>query len=362
MIHSSSLGVDFLVTTDIACIPSGVNVVMVDGTVPGWGTSSWHYLGRHYHFDHHRPGGADIQLDEITPDVMPNFEQVDLNNPIVFVTTQVDADACAAAAWILLHNQPRPMESDAAEKLRAIAYDCDHLGLPADSQWDHLRSFAANAVAALKESGTAIAQSLNLPPNRKDWSEEDKVTYASVAFGQGTEWLVSAALGDLPYPGENGEAAEYFARMEAQRPRVYANCYIYKGVATFDQRELDEYVDPRLLVEWARENQSRTPVTLTIRDGSRLPNAHLVTASGIQVYSYTLGSVPLHICGSPQFSDRRVWEALSILETNLRMNESLPLPETTWGGRNAVGGSGWRDPVISSPHQVINLLEALGVI
>jgi hypothetical protein len=113
----------FLVTTHVEDIPQNTQVIMIDGTVPGWQINPG---DRHY--DHHRPNGPDIQIDDI-PD-----EFFGLEEDAVFTTTMLDADACAAAAWIILltKNTYEGLDADLLDRaktnLRAIAYDCDHLG------------------------------------------------------------------------------------------------------------------------------------------------------------------------------------------------------------------------------------------
>jgi hypothetical protein len=338
--------ISYLVTTDKNKLPQDMPIVMVDGTVPAWSPTA-----ADLHFDHHRPGGADIQLHEIP-------EGQKLPEDFVFVTTQVDADACAAAAWLLLEQEQLDGVEmyEARAALSAIAYDCDHLGLPFDRKWDKYRTFAAKAVAAMKEAGSVVAKAANLSANRKDWSEEDKIKYASICFELGTKHLVAAAKGLRSYPGENGEADPYFERMESQRSKVYENCREYKGCAIFDQRPFQgEYVDPRLFVEWCRENGTENPITLTVRDGSRLPNAAKLSEadSELKLFSYTLGSIPLHAKGSPKYSDRGVWDVLKQLEIDVRYRQGYGNPETSWGGRNEVGGSGWRDPAIATPEQIV---------
>lgn len=341
----------YLVTTDLSQLPKTL-IVMVDGTVPGWSPRP-----QDIHLDHHRPGGADVQIAEI-PDGLT------LAADATFVTTQIDADACAAAAWIQLQAMSLPpAQRDAARmRLTCIAYDCDHLGLPADAHYAPYRSFAAAAVAALKESGGEIAAALRLPADRRVWTEAERTAHASAAFRQGSMHLIQAALGERPWPGENGEAAAYFERMEAMREQVYGQCRLYRGCAVLDQRVLDDYIDARLLVEWARENGAAECVTLTVRDGVRLPNVGLLPPEASPLYSYTLGRVPLHVRGSPRYGDLGVWERLAAAEAHWRSQRGWSPPATCWGGRNDVGGSGWRDPAVSPPEAVLDLvLAALGL-
>lgn len=339
---------------------------MVDGTVPGWSPGP-----NDLHYDHHRPGGADVQIIEI-PDT------VRLPDDCTIVTTQVDADACAAAAWLILKTmQVDPaLEYQAYCDLVAIAYDCDHLGLPIDSKWNPYREAARNAVAALKLNGDSVISEMGLPVNRWQWSADQKRSYASECFQRGTNALLQAALGKEPYPGARGEAAEYWVRVEALRPYVNACSKLINNCAVLDQRSLLQYCDPRLLVEWARTVDAGN-ITLTVRDRilkfievdkesvikNELPDYELqegeevVMELKIPAYAYTLGSVPLHRDGSPLFSDRGVWAALAATERQKREDYNYPMPSSDWDGRNAVGGSSWNDASILTPEEVLEVVQ-----
>lgn len=96
----------YLATTKPTAIDQPV--IMVDGTVP-----DWTFKPEDRHFDHHRSGGAKVQIDEI-----PTSVAGELQGNEVFVTTQVDADACAAAAWCQLGDRITEQQQ---RKLRAIA-------------------------------------------------------------------------------------------------------------------------------------------------------------------------------------------------------------------------------------------------
>lgn len=360
--------INFLVTTNIADLPEGA-IAMVDGTVPGWvaGPNDLHY-------DHHRPGGADVQIME-----MP--DKVVMPNDCTIVTTQVDADACAAAAWLILKQMALDpaVEYQAYCDLVAIAYDCDHLGLPSEPKWNPYREFARNAVASLKLSGEKVISDLGLDPDRKNWSADQKRNYASVCFRRGTDALVWGALGKEPYPGIFGEAREYWERVEGLRPYVNACSRLIDGCAVLDQRSLPHYCDPRLLVEWARTVDAGN-ITLTVRDRTlefvavekgcafrnELPDYELqeweeiAMEFAVPAYSYTLGSVPLHKDGSPKFSDRGVWQALAAAERQKREDYGYPMPSSDWGGRNEVGGSSWNDACVLSPEEVISIVKQVG--
>lgn len=224
----------YVVTTHAKDLPTDCLIVMVDGTVPHWNKTD-----KDLHFDHHRPQGKPVQILEI-----PEETQISIDS--CFVTTQVDADACAAAAWLQLLQMdlPERLLTFAKQKLVAIAYDCDHLGLPQSDEFAGLEVFARNAVATLKQFSERTVSELGLPTKRNEWSAEQKLAYASRCFQDGTNWLVQAALGHTWWPGLRGEARVYWANFNQQREFVYARCRLYRSVGIFDGRGIGQYVDP----------------------------------------------------------------------------------------------------------------------
>jgi len=367
------MGLNFLVTTHLSDVPTDRPIVMVDGTVPGWYCSP---KKGDFHFDHHRPGGEKIQIQEIA-------EHIRIPSDSTIVTTQLDADACVAAAWLILCKgsltpkyqwdiEYRDRAIAVRDRLIAIAYDCDHLGLPLDSCWDKYRVFARNAVAAMKQGSEALASELGLPKKRSDWTDEQRKDFYSEGFRRGTEALVKAAMGEIPWPGEQGEANAYWEKFEEQRPFVHRRCKLIDGVAVFDGRGISEYVDPRHLIEWARSQPDCTSnITLTVRDRPldffRTEEELLLWKEGLEdsafswkitlpAYSYTLGSIPLHKNGSPRFADRNVFAALSEAEKQKRYLLNFPFPSSAWGGRNEVGGSSWNDAALITPEEVLKVV------
>ena len=327
----------YLVTTKADRLPTDQQIIMVDGTVPDWVAKPGDL-----HWDHHRPGGADVQMDEIPlPETRSLLEEHSTDQPSCFVTTMVDADACCAAAWVQL-----PREILAAEtiaKLRAIAWDCDHLMVPPElSQY---AEFAAKAVAALKLVSEGIASELGLPQGRNHWSDEHWEAYSSEAFRRGTEWLMQAAQGQRAYPGERGEADDYWQQVETDAQMLKDEHRIEfvstkpGAIAVCNLQGIGRSVDPRAFYQAiASASESLRPETLTIRD-HRL--------GGKQ---YTLGSIPLH----PQV------HLLDYTQGTFdRLTQAEQLKNSAsgaWGGRRTVGGSPWNTPSRLTVEEIMALL------
>ncbi|MGI0483821.1 hypothetical protein ACN4EK_00215 [Pantanalinema rosaneae CENA516] len=332
----------YLVTTQAEHLPTDHQVIMVDGTVPDWQAKPGDL-----HWDHHRPGGADVQIDEIPlPDRATYLDAYATDQPPCFVTTMVDADACCAAAWVQLPREVLTPETIA--RLQAIAWDCDHLTVP-----DALQSyaeFAAKAVVALKNVSEGIAADLGLPHERKEWSDADWDAYSSEAFRRGTEWLMAAAKGDCPYPGQQGEADDYWqqiaadAEMLIEEERIRFIKTDRGDVAVCDQTSTSHAIDPRSFYQAIlRVHESSTatlrPEAITMRD-------HRV--GGIQ---YTLGSIPLHPEQPCLDFTQGTFDRLSAAE------QTKDPDSGAWGGRRTVGGSPWNTPSQLTVEEIVAILD-----
>lgn len=325
----------YLVTTYADRLPTDAPLIMVDGTVPGWMPKPG---DRHY--DHHHPGGADIQIDE-----MPLPQEAIAPNTC-FVTTMVDADACCAAAWMQL--SPQDLTEETISRLRAIAWDCDHLSVP--DSLNRYAEFAAKAVAALKHDGQSVATEMGLPSNKKEWTLDQSEAYASEAFRRGTEWLIAATKGDRPYPGTQGEADHYWkaiaddAQWLLETQRVYLVDVNGEKMGLCDIQGVDGSIDPRSFYQALAQLSpldALRPETLTVRE-HRL--------GGRQ---YTLGTIPLHPKQQAIDYTRAVFQTLSLAERAYK-KEADP-----WGGRRTVGGSAWNQPSSLSPTEVIKIVTEL---
>lgn len=332
--------VKYLVTTRLEVLEkasSGCQVFMVDGTVPGWQPNH-----EDFHFDHHKQNGADIQIDEMPPKLFginPDLQGL-------IVTTQVDADACVAAAYLQVADL---ISQENLQRIRAIAYDCDHLGVP--ESLSQYADFAAQCVAGMKSGSDKLVDELNLPKDRKQWTIEQKEQYASLAFERGTEAIIAACKGERKFPGECGEAKEYWQKVEENTQMLLDENRVtfYRDTLLINCKGLQgKYIDPRCALkayQLLRNNyghECQTPITLTQRE--------VFVDNELKGFSYTIGCIPLH----PKLKDldytKGAFEKLTKAERKVDPNAN------GWGGRKTVGGSGWNTPSQLSPEQVIDIV------
>lgn len=324
----------FLVTTSLEELcekRQKLKVLMVDGTVPGFQPSD-----SDYHFDHHKVGGSDVQIQEI-PDGI-----TDLSGHIV-VTTRVDADACVAAAYCLLISEhPELLTDEIKGILLAISYDCDHLGVP-----DNLKRYAdlaAKVVAAMKLKSKKLQQDWGLPKSRKEWDAGMVSRFNSQCFKEGVRRIIKGVLGGF-WLEDEAEADEYFQILEMQISRVKEEGRISSvdDFLVFDQRGVDEYIDPRVWLK-ASNTGGKRPVTLTqrVRDGG---------------YSYTIGVIPLHEdINLLDHCKHKLYAALTAAERAI--DPAWDKNGNGWGGRATVGGSSWNSASNLTSKQIIEVVKA----
>lgn len=354
------------------------SVIMIDGTVPNWTSKENDFI-----FDHHKPGGAKTQIEDILKQEELFLEK---GKRIIFVTTQVDADAICGSVFlycnylterehIYISSNDYNFQQKAINlaKLLAISYDCDHLYVPDTvrigdyiCQLKAYRDFAAQCVAALKFDSDTLIEFLELPKDRKAWSIEQKEDYATLAFSRGFDAILKAVKGEQLYPGEQGEAKEYWEKVEQftqllkeqKRITLYRNCWI------IDTLELQgQYIDPRCALRVIQEmDVDSLPITLTQRS--------LFVENVFKGYSYTIGCIPWHENTEELDYTQRVFKELTIAEATIRNPEldlavfahwgekdfASKLGFNPWGGRATVGGSGWNTPSELLPQEVIDIV------
>jgi len=334
---------EYIITTELSdlqgFIDSGYRIAMLDGTVPGWEPKP-----KDLWYDHHnKTSNCKVQIDEMP---VPTGK----NSVDVCVSTLLDADAVVAAAYLQL--SPDDMNEEVgAERyalLRAIAHECDYLCVdPIDGV---SQEWAFKVVAAMKVSSDTLREEMGLPKDRKEWSKEQRMLYYSTAFRRSVEHIIAAVRGERPWPGEMGEADEYFDSLLAKRDELLEKgcCSFIEGVPYADTSEIKGYVDPRAtLMAWAQldPEMGYKPVTLTRR---------LHKNGGFQ---YTPGTVPGHP-GQNAVDLTKVFPVLTQAEL-LAARWLDDITPDGWGGRAGVGGSGFNTPSLLLPHEVVGFVNPL---
>lgn len=316
----------YIVTTYLERVPQDMPVFMIDGTVPGWEPRE-----QDYHFDHHKPGGTDIQIDGVGLTMWDLQKVKELDGNYYLVTTQLDADACCTAAYI----QTYPYISwEALQKLRAISYDCDHLGVPLELE--QYANFAAQAVAGMKEYGKILIDLLALPKDRNVWSQDQKEEFYNCSFEHSTQWLIDAVKEKRKYPGESGEAKVYWEQLQTRVGLLLSQNRIrfYRGCPIFDLRGVDGYTDPRACLR----AMSKSP----IKPETKVTITYSLRGKG---YKYTIADTnPTGDLTQGTFG------------TLTKLDKALNPDFDSWSGRKTVGGSSWNGYSLLEPWQVIDTI------
>lgn len=340
------MSIQFVVTTRKEVLESlkseGYYIIGIDGTVPN-AEKLYDEL-----YDHHRTGGADIQLQELPTDFdQCPFLKKDINP--AFITTMLDADAIVSAfylftMWTSYHysKSKKLFSSDQLDFLSAISYDCDHLIVP--HLYSKYSDDAAMVVAALKEMSNNLVEELELPSDRRQWSVEQKEMFSSKAFEEGISWLGMAIENepdDEMYWNFRDIAKPYWTKVEAFTQQILAENRIseYHGVVIFDSRGMSGYVDPRA---WYR---ALPQSGVSFESNVCLFKRDIYNNGEFKGYSYTLGLVPLHPMNKGIDFTESVFKALSNAEG------------APWGGRATIGGSPWNVPSKLTPEEIISIVK-----
>lgn len=325
----------------------GYVLIGVDGTVP----KAQHLYD--YLFDHHRPDGAAIQLDEMET---LGFDPREVSSKLCVVTTQVDADAIAAAFRIKEAQRftfdPQPAYCNDPEQyrfLQAISYECDHLGVP--KFLENYADSAAMVVAALKEEGKTVIQQLGLSANRQQWSVEDQESFAAIYFQRGVDCIErllehSEDKEDSLKWDYGAIAQPYWQTVQANTQQIIAEKRItqYRDCLIFNQVGMTGYIDPRCWIRASHQQKisPHYPITVTQRE--------VWQDNEFKGYAYTLGTIPLHPRQKNFDYTGGVFDALTKAERDRNPNAD------GWGGRATVGGSGWNTPSLLTAKEVIDIV------
>jgi hypothetical protein len=354
----TAMTLNFLVTTRAEVLNAKIeeigecSVIMIDGTVPGWKPRS-----RDWHFDHHRPGGEKIQIDDIEKTIEINAEMgIDLpsqfpkekDNNILFCTTQLDADAICSAVHLYMaylgtsekESQYLWNQDNAEMKLCAISYDCDHLAVP--FLLSKYADFAAQCVAGMKCESDDLAIDLDMPKDRREWTIEDKEYFHSRAFERSFWNLVKAIEGKDNWPCDHPKVDEYWEKVKGFTDQLIEENRItfYEGCAIVTMSGLGEtYIDPRCVyqsIDRMIDNYYDIfPIILTMHDVIVTKKIDKFTSKKFVGNKYTLACNPYH----PDAETEKINFA-RLTYSVLSEAEKFYDPDAEgWSGRATVGES-----------------------
>jgi hypothetical protein len=147
--------------------------------------------------------------------------------------------------------------------------------------------------------------------------------YASAAFQEGTQWLIDAVKGKRQFPGEQGEAKQYWEKLKRDTRMLKDENRVrfYRGASIIDLRGLaGKYIDPRCPIFVINElGYPETPITLTQRE--------VFIDNEFRGYAYTIGVYPKHPYFSKIDYTRGVYQALTEKERQIDPNPD----HDSWG-------------------------------
>lgn len=304
----------------------GYYIIGVDGTVPD-AVELYDEL-----YDHHRTGGAEIQILELDDFQKPEADK------IAIITTMLDADAVCSAYYVT--KKICGVEPQNKRWLEAVSYDCDHLGVP--EKYSDLADDAAMCVAAMKETSNQLISELGLNPDRRSWSIENKEKYASTGFQLGVANLDNPDWNYREIAKPYWQKVRKNTQMIIDQKRITAINFGF----LFNQQGIKDYIDPRCWIKATQQMGIDSPdrfLTLTARE--------VFIKNEYKGLSYTLGSVPLHPKLESWDYTQGVFQALTEAEREIDPNAD------GWGGRKTVGGSGWNTTSNLSPEEVFDIVQ-----
>lgn len=348
--------VRYLVTTDANQLPD-CPIIMIDNAVPNWKPRP----GIDLHVGSLSSVSTSVHTDRVPLGFVAEYpyvegidtSKVESSDFVCIVSPEFTVSACATAAWVQLEKEE--LEDTAIGSLLSIAYDCDYFQVP--NKFKVFSKFATKATVALELKAFEYETILELPKNPKERSPQQKRICSSLAFKMGTEWLIDAAKGSRPYPGEMGEATEYWREL-VEIALIYleeSRLQIYNDALLIDNRGLNiGYIDPRSAYIAARNEGLRYELSLVIKDSK-------------EGYSYVLASSGLNL-----ITKYNAFFTLTCKEA-IKRNVSLHLIEESWGKHNcseligfdpwggceAIGESSNRSPSKLDPREVIDSLRIL---
>ncbi len=273
---------------------------------------------------------------------------------LCFVSGTISPSVCAKAALVYLHLEKDSLPANIREVHSWLVGICQvELMMTPRKDRNYLRS--EDAYAFLQLLFNQIKQEMGFPENSALWSENMQLEYKTHCFRSGTERLLNSIFcNDLELPGVKENIHPYWD--EVYRSQVFVNCCakLINKVAVLDQRSYLGYVDPRVLIIWAREQPEHQNFVLLYQDRTKYFSDRVVPA-----YRYSLHSVPEHRYGAPCFNDSGIWNKLNREESQQRSSLGISQALIRWEGSQVYGESSWSCHSVLQPNKVVEIVGNL---
>ena len=325
---------------------------------------SWRGKTGDYLINNRRNGGQSNTL------LLEVSDEIEIADKAVFIAHDLTAATCAAAAWLQILKQVkqgkinRNVAGIIKLKLLLISFQSDAYCLPieylTEKEYSQNYRFSRQAEAAFFEEAEKIRIELDLPVNDNLWASGQKMEARSLLFERYTKALLATAEDPTVWPGQNGEGRAYLERYQIAESMFCDRMFICNEIAVLDARGFNGTINPRHLVEWARQYAPLCTMTLTVQDrslnmiqtedglkflrfGDQLLIADPLNPFQMQLagFTYKLGFIPMQ--PKPAYTYRGVWDKLTAMEVNKR--GILKIESPLMGFKDTGDYSGYTAPV-----------------
>ena len=262
-------------------------------------------------FDHHRPGGALIQMDEL-PD------KFSIDGDICFITPNLDEDAVISTA-VLINGGQSELNSWMKDTLRETSLNCDQLTEPNDLYY-HLKDLNYQLHLKLFKGKTELTE--------KELSKRYQLLVEAVLhfINHGTFKKI-----DSNFDGR------FKKHLDKQRERLNESGFdLITGKIGFIDINRTGVVAPRIMYELARRNSVEI---LLIKYTKK---------KDMEGEIYTIGIDPM--CQLDKDLLFTVFDKINAIDPLAKKQK--------WGGRSGVGGSPNSVGSLLEPVQIIDILKS----
>ena len=314
-------------------------VIFVDGFVENHSIESKKVMT----FDHHYKGGSDTSLGEVLDNhnnlesiselsvEIENYEKINEDYKILFVTPQLDADAIIGTALIvhiLQSDGQCDMTMISRWMLEAICFDCDYLYVPLRLKMFEKEATIFNQI--LKEMKNEEAKFLEIDIRNSTLKEKEELN--SNCFYMGVMRIINYLQDDeaLIFEYEYEQTDNYIQNQNKLKDLIRNDnrIKIYSEIAVFNAINIKSYCDPRnwySILPEVEENKNKKShdVVVFVRE--------IVENNKHKAWTYSIALKPNP---NPKMNLNSLWDLMNNKEKN-----NNPNALEHWGGRSTIGGS-----------------------